>query len=348
MNRFNQKKVTKLMALVLSATITLGLVGCGTNNSKDTSNASNTKVSAEKEADKKSNYPVTIKNYKYSKEPVEMTFEKAPEKVVAVYQNSIETLLALGLEDKIVAAAGLDHPVKPEYEEAFKKINYLEEFTPSKENIVMQKPDFILGWYSLFDEKRLGEVDYWQQNGTNTYMSLNSGVLEKSTMQNEIDDILNIGKIFNVEDRAQKLVDEITDKVEEVSKSVKDKEKVKTMVIEFGKDNIRVYGENTLAGDMINKLGAELVKTEGKSIGAEDLISANPDCIFVSYMDRGDENVPKEAVNKILENPAYASLNAVKNKRIYAIPLGDMYSSGIRTIDGINTFAKGLYPDLAK
>ncbi|MFR1904470.1 MAG: hypothetical protein ACLS28_01210 [Clostridium neonatale] len=38
-----------------------------------------------------------------------------------------------------------------------------------------------------------------------------------------------------------------------------------------------------------------------------------------------------------------SSLSAVKNKRVYAIPLGDMYSSGIRTIDGINTFANGLY-----
>ena len=75
----------------------------------------------------------------------------------------------------------------------------------------------------------------------------------------------------------------------------------------------------------------------------EDLIKLNPDCIFVSYMDRGNENVPVEEINKILENPAFASLSAVKNKRVYSIPLGDMYSSGIRTIDGINTFANGLY-----
>ena len=60
-------------------------------------------------------------------------------------------------------------------------------------------------------------------------------------------------------------------------------------------------------------------------------------------MDRGDENVPIDEVNKILNNPAFASLSAVKNKRVYAIPLGDMYSSGIRTIDGINPFANGLY-----
>ena len=38
-------------------------------------------------------------------------------------------MLALGLEDRIVAAAVLDHDVKDEYKEAFSKVNYLEEFT---------------------------------------------------------------------------------------------------------------------------------------------------------------------------------------------------------------------------
>ena len=71
-------------------------------------------------------------------------------------------MLALGLEDRIVAAAVLDHDVKDEYKEAFSKVNYLEEFTPSKETIIMEKPDFILGWYSLFDDKRLGAHEFQQ------------------------------------------------------------------------------------------------------------------------------------------------------------------------------------------
>lgn len=105
-------------------------------------------------------------------------------------------MLALGLEDKIVAAAGLDHDVKDEYKDAFSKVNYLAEFTPSKENIIMEKPDFILGWYSLFSEKSLGDINYWNESGVNTYMSLNSGVLKERTIENEITDILNLGKIF--------------------------------------------------------------------------------------------------------------------------------------------------------
>ena len=103
------------------------------------------------------------------------------------------------------------------------------------------------------------------------------------------------------------------------------------------------YGSKTFAGDMVTNFKAELLNPEGGNIGAEDLINLNPDCILVSYMDRGNENIPVEEINKILDNPAFASLSAVQNKRVYSIPLGNMYSSGIRTIDGINAFANGLY-----
>ena len=315
------------------------LVSCGVNNEDTQSNSLN----SQSETNTNPHYPVTITTYNYEKEPIEITFNKAPEKIVAIYQNSIETMLALGLENKIVSAAGLDHDVKDEYKDAFSKVDYLEDFTPSKETIIMKKPDFILGWHSLFNEKNLGDVDYWIENGVNTYISLNSGISDERTIENEITDILNIGKIFNVEDKAQSLVDNINSKVEEITSNVSDEQKQSAMVIEYFDDDIYTYGSKTLAGDMVTKLGADLLNPQGGNIGAEDLINLNPDCIFVSYMDRGDENVPLEEVNKILNNPAFASLSAVKNKRVYPIPLGDMYSSGIRTIDGINTFANGLY-----
>ena len=257
-------------------------------------------------------------------------------------------MLALGLEDKIVMASGLDHEVKGEYKEAFSKINYIEDFAPSKEAVVMEQPDFILSWYFLFDEKKLGDVDYWHGNNINTYISLNSGVKEDRTIENEITDILNLGKIFNVEDKAKSLVDEITKKVDEVASLVEERKNQSTLIIEYFDDKIYTYGAKTLGGDMVSKLGAELLNPEGGNISEEDLIKLNPDSIFVVYMDRTDENMSKEAINKVLSNKSLASLNAVKNNRVNSIALGEMYSSGIRTIDGITTFANEIYPALNK
>ena len=50
----------------------------------------------------------------------------------------------------------------------------------------------------------------------------------------------------------------------------------------------------------------------------------------------------------LLQKTKLLSKYAVKNKRIVPIMLGDMYASGVRTINGIETISQGLYPDLNK
>ena len=100
---------------------------------------------------------------------------------------------------------------------------------------------------------------------------------------------------------------------------------------------------------MVTKLGGELVNPDASSVGREDIVSADPDVIFVVYMPySGDdpEQVKQENLDKILKDEAYASLDAVKNGRVIPIMLSEMYASATRTKDGIVTFAEGLYPDI--
>jgi iron complex transport system substrate-binding protein len=301
---------------------------------------------AESTAGGGSHYPVTITNYSYAKEPVQMVFTKAPERVVAVYQNSIETLLALGLEDRIIAAAGLDHEVKPEFAAAFAKVNYLSEFTPNRERVIMLQPDFILSWYSIFNESRLGEVDYWHSRGTNTFIAANSGVLTNISLENEYQDILTMGTIFNVEEKAQALVNEMRTEVDRVAAYARGSTQKRVLIMETQSNGLRIYGRNALGGDMADKLGADVILESGV-ISAEALIGHNPDCIFIVYFgSSADKQTADAAVEQITGNPAYASLAAVKNAKVFPIPLGEMYCSGIRTLDGIITLAKGIYPEL--
>lgn len=336
-------KKLRWTALILAATL---LFTACTQTAPQEAIKANETVKSESNA----HYPVTITTYNYKKEPVEITFEKAPEKVFAVYQDSIETLLALGLEDRIVAAAGLDQDVKSAYQDAFSKVNYLTEFTPDKESVIMLKPDFILSWYSYFSDKNLGDVSYWHQNGINTYMMLNSGAATSKTLENEYMDILNLGKIFDVEDKAMAIIDEMKTEIKQIA------DKAKTagispsvLLMEVEKDGIRVYGENTLGGDMIKNLGASLVTAPENQMSSEALIQANPEVIFTVYFGSSDSLKDAEAaVAKLTADPKYSSLQAVKNGKVYAISLGEMYCSGTRTLDGIKTLSKGIYGDLLK
>lgn len=366
------RKMTKSVAVLLVAlSIVLGMTGCkGSSNStderKDAESIKQENQAAEPaddkkekeetvESAKKTEYPLTIMTYDSEGNEIKTVYKKAPEKVLAVYQGSVETMLALGLEDHMVATAGLDNEVPDEQKAAFSKVKYLDEFTPSLETVTMLEPDMIFSWGSLFGEKTLGSVSDWVEKGTNTYMNTNTHPKQNDkdynrTLENEYEDILNIGKIFDVQDKAEAIVDKMKDtiaKVKEETDSIKEKPSV--LVLESYDDTFTNYSASTLGGDMVTQLGGRLANKDGNSLGKEDVIAANPDVIFVVYMPySGDdaEKVKQDKLDVILKDKAYANLDAVKNGRVVPIMLSEMYASATRTQEGIETFAKGLYPDL--
>ena len=369
------KSMKRFLTLALAGALALTAAGCGGsdgNNSGDSgrkdaqdivedNKAEATETpAAEDDAEnqdsaKKTEYPLTITTYNSDGTQLETTYEKAPEKVVAVYQGSIETMLALGLEDHLVATAGLDNEVPDEQKAAFSETNYLDEFTPSKETVTMLEPDMIFSWGSLFGEKTLGNASEWVEKGVNTYMNTNTHPKQgdasyNKTLENEYNDILNIGKIFDVQDKAEAIVNEMETTIDMVlEKTSAIQEKPTVLILESGKDSFTNYNATSLGGDMVTQLGGVLANPDGASLGKEDVIAANPDVIFVVYMPyTGDdpEEVKQEKLNVILEDEAYASLDAVKNGRVVPIMLSEMYASATRTQDVIVTFAQGLYPDV--
>ena len=294
---------------------------------------------------------MTITNYNYAGEPVTYTYEKAPEKVIAVYQGCIETMIALGLEDHVLASYGLDNEVKDEWKDGFARMNYDETvFAPDKETVTLLEPDMIFSWDSYFGEKKLGDVAAWNEKGVGTYMNSNTVPGGTRTLENEYTDILNIGKIFDVEDRAQALVDEMKAQVEATLAAAQGQEPVRVAVVEpTASGTITNYGADSLAGDMVTALGGELARPDGSDMGKEDLVACDPDVIFVVYMAyAGDDPdaVRAEQLAAIQDDPALASLSAVQSGRVHLIMLGDMYASGPRTIDGLKTLAQGMYPGL--
>ncbi|MBF0779743.1 MULTISPECIES: ABC transporter substrate-binding protein [unclassified Granulicatella] len=348
----NMKKLISMTSAVLL------LFACQANTTTQRKDASQIKqensaqsgVNSASISEHKTVYPLTIQTYGSNGEAISTVYQKAPEKVVAVYQGSIETLLALGLEDRIVAASGLDNEVPDNQKAAFSKINYLDSFTPSLEEVTLLNPDMIFSWGSLFSEKTLGNTQDWIDKGTNTYINTNTkrGTDVARTLENEYTDILNIGKIFDVQSKSERMVNQMKSTIEKVIEKTKNiNEKPKTLIIEPTGEGILNYGKNTLGGDMITQLGGQLSNPDGAQLGKEDIIKANPDVIFVVYMPYAGDNaeeVKQKSLDAVLNDDAFSSLNALKNKRVVPIILSEMFASATRTHDGIIHFAQGLYP----
>ena len=347
----------KLLCATLSIALALSLTACNTPQSQpapsptppaeQTPEVSQTE---DPEANVESHYPIEIVTYNYEGEEVITVYEKAPERVLAVYQGSIETMIALGLEERVIASYGLDNEVKEEWKDGLSKMNYSEtSFAPDLETVVTMQPDLILSWGSLFGERTLGDVPYWHERGTNTYINTNTRRGGARLLEHEYTDILNIGKIFDVEDRAEAIVNTMKADVELARAAVANESEVPTVaVIRISESSIRNYGME-LGGDIVKSLGLNVMTSVENTLGKEDLILADPDIIFIEYMprpDRGGDELRVAALALVLDDPSLASLSAVNNNRVYAIMLGDIYAPAVRTGDGIRTIAEGVFPSI--
>ena len=296
-------------------------------------------------------YPVTIENYNTQGEPEQMTYTKPPERVVAVWQNSIETLLALGVGDRIIAGNGVPDKkfFRKEYQEQYSKIPYTGLQLLDLETTMMLKPDLIVGWHSTFAPKVLRPTDFWHKRGVNTFIARSSMISNTGrTLQNEYKDILDLGKIFDKNERAEQIVSEMQQEVNfAISKTAEYPRRPRALVLEFMGKEPTVYGEKSLAGNIVKELHGELLAEKQRAIGLEQVVELDPDVIFivVTEFNYGRE---QDMLDRVIKHKALKHLRCVQQGRVVALPLYAIYSSGVRTYDGIKIIATGMYPDLYK
>ena len=123
-------------------------------------------------------YPLTIENCGYKE-----TFTKAPERVVALGQNTVEILLLLGLQDKVKASAFWPTKVLPQLAEQNAKIKTLTVEIPTLESILAQNPDFVPAQLPLLlgPESKVAKREDLATVGVNSYVSPGMCATKKAT-----------------------------------------------------------------------------------------------------------------------------------------------------------------------
>ena len=100
-------KQGKWVSLLMTFVMTISLASCGAPSAQTTL-PPETSAPVETGQPVEGNYPVTVQVYDENGTLYAETFEKAPERVITFWSNSLETMLALGLGDRIVCAVGMD------------------------------------------------------------------------------------------------------------------------------------------------------------------------------------------------------------------------------------------------
>ena len=81
-------------------------------------------------------------------------------------------------------------------------------------------------------------------------------------------------------------------------------------------------------------------------MNATMVIDAAKDTVTFPQLEMFIIGEDEEAIKTVTEDPALASLQAVQNGRVFNLPLSYVYTSGVRTILGLNAIGAALYPEL--
>lgn len=122
-------------------------------------------------------YPLTIENCGYKE-----TFSQAPERVVALGQNTVEILLLLNLQNKVIASAFWPTKVLPQLAEQNAKIKTLTVEIPTLESVLAQNPDFVAAQLPLLlgPESKVAKREDLVTLGVNSYVSPGMCATKKS------------------------------------------------------------------------------------------------------------------------------------------------------------------------
>ena len=293
----------------------------------------------------KAAFNVTIENCGFTQ-----TFTAPLERAVSLTQHTTEIMLALGLQDKMVGTAYLDDAILPQYEAAYKQIPVLADEYPSREVLLGVAPDFVIsGFASAFKRpENAGPREDLLALDIHSYLS--TGACPERTGPLTMDDIyidfLNLGKIFDVEERAEEVVASMKREVAAVEAKIADLEqKVKVFLYDSGEDKAftaACCGSANLVVELAG--GINLFNDlEGnyKNASWEAVVERDPEVIVLIEAD-WSTSAEKEQV--LLTNKALADIAAVKNKRFVVVPFSST-SPGVRVPTLITTLAKAFYPD---
>ena len=311
--------IKKISLFMLSACISVALFGC---SGKD--KAENNSETASKQ--------VVIENFGVTTE-----YDKAPEKVVPLSYDAAQTLVALGLEDKIVGVATAEGSYKdclPEYQDKLSKLKVIVKGTPNFETLLSKNPDFVYATVYTFVKHGVAPVEDFQKENIKFYC-INGTFSKKPAIKDIYKDIEDLGKIFRKESQAEKLIDSLKQR----EKALKDKTKatpIKVMAYDGGEKMAMTSGQG-IENEIISLAGGNNIfsdlKNSFEEVSWEDVAKRNPDIILVHSYAQGDTSgTVEEKINSLKKNPALKNVTAIKNNNFVVVKLVEVFP-GLQVFD---------------
>ena len=278
-----------------------------------------------------------------------VSFDSPPQRAISNDVNLTEMMLVLGLSDKMVGYTGISgwKTLDEEMRLGVKQLPELSPKYPTKEVIVGADADFFFaGWN--YGMKVGGEVtpETLKPFGINVYELTESCIhimtKKKVSMDDMYNDLLNLGLIFQIENRAKNLVDAYRSDLNNFSQKLEPIAAKKVFVYDSGEDTPFTAGRYAMPTALIEAAGGiNIMDDFQKSWGTvtwEEVIDRNPEIVVIVNYGK----VTAEQKRKfMMSNPAFANIDAVKNDRFVTLEYVEA-TPGPRNIKAIKKLAKAF------
>ena len=292
-------------------------------------------------------YPVTVKSCDR-----DVTFDAAPARAISNDVNLTEMMLALKLQDRMVGYTGISgwKTLDEGLREGVKELPELSPKYPTMEVMLNADADFYFaGWN--YGMKVGGEVtpETLEPFGVKVYELTESCIhimaKNKPTMDDMFVDLLNLGKIFGIEARAEELVAGYRNRLDEITTRVGAVEHpVRVFVYDSGTEKPFTAGRFGIPTAMIEAAGGvnimDDVEKSWTEVSWEPVIERNPEVIVI--VNYGDVTA-EQKVAFMKETPAFKNLDAVKQDRFVVLEYVEA-TPGPRNVQAIDRLADAFHP----
>ncbi|MCX5388565.1 ABC transporter substrate-binding protein [Streptomyces sp. NBC_00094] len=335
----------------LGIALTLALATAGCSAATDNGSGSDTKPSAQTPAEA-SAQAATVTSCGHR-----ISLATPPKRTVALDQTSTETLLELGLQDRMAGTANLKTKIPAAYAAAYATVPVIAPKIATGEQLRAATPDFVVaGSADLFTKDRAGTREELASLKVPTFVSAvdcpERNPAGTTPFELLFSDYENLGKAFGAEERAAKLAAEQRAAVAKAgtnaAKAAKGAERP-TVVYLYSVFNGMPYvaGGTGLPSEMSRIVGAKNafddVDEDWPEVSWEEVAERDPDFIVIGDLSErgrpGDSAAEKRAT--MTRHPVISRLAAVRDNRILEVP-GIELDPSVRSVHALGLLADGM------
>lgn len=333
-----------VLVVAAGAVATLALAACGSSAAPASSSAP---VAAPSTSSTRTTYPLTITQCGRT-----LTFDKAPTTIVVDGERYAAPLFEMGAGDRVTAlftrASGALTPDSAVPSDVARQLHTLpllvgtaDSSYPSKEAFLAAAPDLVIEAYD-------GDAGNGDPRSTDALVAMGINVFTLSpscsgaSLERSLADTLVLGRILDVEDRAQTLVRSWQERITAAGAQAAAAGPGSPSV--FFLDSISEKGEiwsNTgaFARQLVTAAGGRLVPAAGDpadiyTVSKEAVVTANPDLVL-AYNSGGDADAPSKVVPLW---PLVAGSPAERSRAVTVVP----YPDGAGTVEFVERVAHAV------